>query len=82
MFKSCVITCLRQEIEMKLYMNKKKYIELNNLAQENYGNISIIKMFCKKFHDIDDFYKITPIIERTNKIADKLYAEFINMFEV
>ena len=62
-----------------LYINKKKYFELNNLAKENYGNISIIKMFCRKFEDIDDFYKIIPIVERTNRIADKLYAEFINM---
>ena len=62
-----------------LYINNKKYVELNNLAKENYGNISIIKMFCHEFEDIDDFYKIIPIINLTNQIADKLYAEFINM---
>ena len=55
------------------YMNKVKFYDLYNMAQEIHGNISIIKNFCSDFKDIDDFYKIIPLLKNTEKLSDKLY---------
>ena len=46
-------------------------------AQEIYGNLKIIKMFCKEYQDVDEFYAIMPLINYTTCTADKLYVKFI-----
>ncbi len=46
-------------------------------AYDNEENVWL--SFCEYYKDVDEFYKIIPIIKLTNRLSDKLYAEFINM---
>ena len=70
-------------------MHSKKYIikpkdfnRIYYMSQEIQGNVSIIENFCKNYEDIDDFYKIIPLIKYTSKVSEKLYCEFINMIRI
>ena len=63
----------------KYRISKKNFNYMYRMSQEIYGNISIIKSFCNGYKDVDDFYKILPLIKYTDKLSDKLYSEFINM---
>ena len=63
----------------KTYFIKKKIFEkLYEYSEEVYGNISLIKMFCERNQDTDEFYKIIPILKTTYRLSDELYAYFIN----
>lgn len=59
-------------------METEEFERLYKLSQEIQGNMSLIEMFCKKFEEIEDFYKIVPLLNRTKKLSDELYNEFIN----
>ena len=61
------------------FLKNKKLDELHAMAKELHGNISIIKMFCACFEDVDDFYQILPIINHTYNISDKLYSKLIDI---
>ena len=69
----------RKTMSKTFFIKKKKLNELNDLSKEIHSNISIIKMFCKSFEDVDEFYKVLPLINSTCKLSDKLYAQLINI---
>ena len=60
-------------------INSKTIDDLYNKAEEIYANISIIKMLCEQYYDVDDFYKIKGLINRTETISDILYLDLINL---
>lgn len=49
--------------------------------EEIYSNISLIKLFCKEYYEVEDIYKIKSIIDYTYKTSDQLYADLINIQE-
>ena len=53
--------------------------ELYNLAEEVFGNISLIKAFCKDLYDTEDFYKLKYILNYTHRASDLLYAKLADM---
>lgn len=57
---------------------KREFEDLYYSAQEIQGNLCIIKKFCDDFADIDDFYKIIPLMNYTIKRADAMFSVFIN----
>ena len=60
-------------------IKSEKIDELYNLAEEVFGNISLIKAFCENYYEEDDFYKLKHILRRTYKVSDTLYAEILDI---
>jgi hypothetical protein len=61
------------------FIKNKKFQKIYETSKELHGNISIIKMFCKAFEDVDDFYQVLPLINHTYAISDKLYSQLIDI---
>ena len=60
-------------------INTEKLNELYNLAEEVFGNISLIKAFCEDYYETDEFYKLKCILNYTYKASDRLYAELLDV---
>ena len=58
--------------------SKDDFDKMYEQAKEIYGNLKIIKMFCKEYQDVDEFHAIIPLINYTTCTADKLYVKFID----
>lgn len=61
------------------FIKKQNFYNLYNLAKNIHCYNSIVKNFCESYEDVDDFYKILPMINQAQIFSDKLYAEFINL---
>ena len=57
--------------------SKDEFDKMYEQAQEIYGNLTIIRKFCREYQNIDEFYAIIPLINYTIGTADKLYLKFI-----
>lgn len=65
---------------MTEYRIKSKVIDdLYDKAEELQGNISLIRMFCEQYYDVDEFYKIKALIKHTDELSDRLYLDLINL---
>jgi len=53
--------------------------DLYNKAEEIRGNISLIKMFCERYYNVDDFFKIKALIKNTDNLSSILYTDLINL---
>jgi len=60
-------------------LNSRTIDDLYDKAEEVYSNICIIKAFCENYYDTEDFYKLRPILNYTEKTSDLLYAELIEL---
>ena len=60
-------------------INKDKFLEIYKKAEEIFGNICLIELFCKRYYNVDDFGKVKPLIKYTIYAADKLYCELIDI---
>lgn len=59
-------------------ITKEEFEDLYNMAQEIHGNICVIKKFCEDYKDIDDFYKIMPLINYSVQKSDTMFSCLIN----
>ena len=60
-------------------INEEVFTKLYDKSKELYANISIIKTFCDKYKDMDEFNKIIPLIDYTYKTSDILFTKIINI---
>ncbi len=60
-------------------INSETIDTLYNNAEEVFGNISLIKMFCENYYEIDDFYKLKPLIKYTERVSDSLFAQLLEI---
>ncbi len=61
------------------HIKKNDFERLYSMVQEVYGNMYFINLFCREYEDVDEFYKVVPLIRNTYKLVDKVYSELINI---
>lgn len=61
------------------FLKSKELKEMLNFAEEIYSNVCLINAYCQMFADTEEFYKIKPILNYTNRTSDILYAKMIEM---
>lgn len=44
-------------------IKKKDFEKLYSMIQEVYGNMYFINLFCSEYEDVDEFYKVVPLIK-------------------
>lgn len=67
-------------MKKQLYsINEEEFNDIYNRAEEIHANITLIRLFCKQYYDVDEMYKLKPIIEYTYKTSDILYANLIDI---
>lgn len=62
-----------------LFIDKEEIEKTGEIVEELYGNLTLVRMFCCENKEYGDFYKVMPLIKRTEKIADRVCAWFTDM---
>ncbi|MBR6127954.1 hypothetical protein IKQ21_09745 [bacterium] len=60
-------------------IKSEKIVHWYEKAEEIEANLCLMLIFCQKYSDVDDFYKLLPILKHTYKIADSFYADLIEI---
>ena len=62
-----------------IILNDNQITSLYDKAEEIHANVSLLKLFCSEYYDVEDMYKIKPILNYTYRTSDMLYAELIDL---
>lgn len=60
-------------------LSENQITSLYDKAEEIHANVSLLKLFCSEYYDVEDMYKIKPILNYTYRTSDMLYAELIDL---
>ena len=65
--------------ELSYVIKSEEFNSFYRLIELVHGHISIVRMFCREYEDMENFYKIIPILDNAVKKSGLLYAEFTNL---